>query len=824
MKKTNLLLAIVLAVFTLNAWAALCPKCSKLAYISSIGKCTKCENHTSSGAFKLCKTCSTQSGKCAHCEQPVVGKIKLVPGPAPAPNPDPVAPPLNAPKVNPADIAKVKTALEAWAKAKMKCGGNYQYTVGFSSAFGFGHTTTIIVKNNQVVGRVYEEFNRRAGPGAAPNGFVENETTVGKNKKGAPAKTLDEIYKTAAAIAAKALPPHEVRYVRTDKQGLLTSCFVMDRRIADDAPRNGVALGKITLADKAGDKPKKVFKAPNGNAFPAHWGAPPLRQTRDLRPLPGGYGRGSGTLRKWIQENLAKDAKKKNGAIQIQPVPRPPIVLGLQAPTPNRQIPPPPRVVGRPAPTPVRELPAGDCAQCRTEAHQLHLGLAENGKTITVKQGSIVRVKLRGNPTTGFTWNNATPAGVLKLMGKVSPQSGGRPGLVGAPGMSTATFAATAIGKGTIVLHYNRVFENNKAPAKTVKINIAITKDGRAGPANPTGGNNAARIAELEREIAKLKDFARRARFTQEGLKAHQAKITKLEQELATLTAGKNDGAPTFETWVKGGMKIPRGRVFLGGSPWFDERKGERRSPREVYKMLYGGKNPPVVKPSPRPNPGKGRFPAHWGAPPRLQTKDLRPLPGGYGRGSSTLARWIQQNLDKDKANPNRGNGNQDPKRSVIPKKLSLKDAQGGVAGFTGWVTTVKVDGTWNRRQFFNQQLRPIEQQGKLTDAQAQAIKATMNTANIEKLPARLGKFSGANPHVLTLTFGDQQIVLTLPTGAKLETPQPGGKLTGADAFALVAHELAHLHKNTDATEPRIRPLPEIPLGALSTPAQQPRR
>jgi len=41
-------------------------------------------------------------------------------------------------------------------------------------------------------------------------------------------------------------------------------------------------------------------------------------------------------------------------------------------------------------------------------------------------------------------------------------------------------------------------------------------------------------------------------------------------------------------------------------------------------------------------------FPPHWGPPPRIQTRDYRPLPGGYGMGSSTLARWIQQNLDRD--------------------------------------------------------------------------------------------------------------------------------------------------------------------------------
>ena len=45
-------------------------------------------------------------------------------------------------------------------------------------------------------------------------------------------------------------------------------------------------------------------KAPNGKKFPAHWGEPPALQTRDLRPLPGGYGQGSSTLAKWIGKNL----------------------------------------------------------------------------------------------------------------------------------------------------------------------------------------------------------------------------------------------------------------------------------------------------------------------------------------------------------------------------------------------------------------------------------------------------------------------------------------------------------------------------------------
>ena len=55
----------------------------------------------------------------------------------------------------------------------------------------------------------------------------------------------------------------------------------------------------------------KIYQSPSGKVYPAHWGAPPLRQTRDLRPLPGAYGSGSGTLARWIQENLDLDALPK---------------------------------------------------------------------------------------------------------------------------------------------------------------------------------------------------------------------------------------------------------------------------------------------------------------------------------------------------------------------------------------------------------------------------------------------------------------------------------------------------------------------------------
>lgn len=45
----------------------------------------------------------------------------------------------------------------------------------------------------------------------------------------------------------------------------------------------------------------------------------------------------------------------------------------------------------------------------------------------------------------------------------------------------------------------------------------------------------------------------------------------------------------------------------------------------------------------------KKSFPAHWGQPPRIQTQDYIDLPGGYGKGSSTMRNWINANLEKDK-------------------------------------------------------------------------------------------------------------------------------------------------------------------------------
>ena len=61
---------------------------------------------------------------------------------------------------------------------------------------------------------------------------------------------------------------------------------------------------------------------------------------------------------------------------------------------------------------------------------------------------------------------------------------------------------------------------------------------------------------------------------------------------------------------------------------------------------------PREQKPDARDVPERPRFPKHWGHPPKIQTRDMVKLPANFGKGSSTLAHWIKDNLKRDSKKP----------------------------------------------------------------------------------------------------------------------------------------------------------------------------
>lgn len=256
---------------------------------------------------------------------PQSASIRSIEPPRAVAPPETLAPqPFHPGKADPAEMEarkeKLRQSFRTWQKLKQECGGDYSYKKHWSSWVGFGHETTVIVENNQVVARSFRSFSGRpvpVAPGQTPQPegktWTERGPDLGKHKEGHPPKTLDELYAEAKAMVHGPVPPFNRMSLRMDKNGLLLACYLQDTRIADDAPTKGVNLTSITLGKKEDPpsiKPKPIrpiIKPRARKPFPKHWGDPPERQTRDLRPLPGGYGMGSGTLARWIQENLDRD-------------------------------------------------------------------------------------------------------------------------------------------------------------------------------------------------------------------------------------------------------------------------------------------------------------------------------------------------------------------------------------------------------------------------------------------------------------------------------------------------------------------------------------
>ena len=134
-------------------------------------------------------------------------------------------------------------------------------------------------------------------------------------------------------------------------------------------------------------------------------------------------------------------------------------------------------------------------------------------------------------------------------------------------------------------------------------------------------------------------------------------------------------------------------------------------------------------------------------------------------------------------------------KDGKLAATLTLKDLQSGTNGVKGTIWTVRPNGSWDRKQVAGRTTRKPDRSGKLTARQLQQLADVLAHAQVQKLPARLGTFRGAKPHVVTLGWRKQQCVWTLPPGIPVPKypDQPFGKLTHKDCFAEVAQILAKL-------------------------------
>ena len=374
-----------------------------------------------------------------------------------------------------------------------------------------------------------------------------------------------------------------------------------------------------------------VHKAPNGKPFPAHWGEPPRLQTKDLRLLPGGYGSGSGTLANWIQQNLDKDAAKEKPAPVAHKAPN-----GKAFPAHWGE---PPRIQTRD----LRPLPGGYGEGSGTLAAWIQQNLdkdAAKAKDTPDKPAPAPQAAVAAKVHSGhFVSNQYKPQDALTLA------------VFSTSAEFKAAFGTAAFGLGA-------------------------------------GGKRLDYVGDAAFADGVVAALIRRDNTMYSYQLASTAKTDEGVLTLNILSAGKPDAAATFASPLI--VSLPRAGVTHVRFVENDKVLGEVPLAAAVKEPAPA--TPAIVLDKTPGNKGGGKakrkpFPAHWGAPPRIQTADYGPLPGGYGNGSSTMRGWIQKNLDLDAKDPNRGKaGKPEDKQAEIEriqKRIVAIKALMQVARFT---------------------------------------------------------------------------------------------------------------------------------------------
>jgi inhibitor of cysteine peptidase len=98
-------------------------------------------------------------------------------------------------------------------------------------------------------------------------------------------------------------------------------------------------------------------------------------------------------------------------------------------------------------------------------------GAGDNGKTITVNEGTTITVSLDENPTTGYSWNETVTSG-LTIADSEYVSSGS--GLIGAGGVHEWTITATGKGQQQFSAIYKRPWEPTAGNETTYILDILV--------------------------------------------------------------------------------------------------------------------------------------------------------------------------------------------------------------------------------------------------------------------------------------------------------------------------------------------------------------
>ena len=106
------------------------------------------------------------------------------------------------------------------------------------------------------------------------------------------------------------------------------------------------------------------------------------------------------------------------------------------------------------------------------------VGKSEANRTIALKPGQELVVRLAGNPTTGYRWamaDGGEPVVAITATPAYKPDAAAQ-GMVGVGGVETWRFLAFRPGPQRLTFEYRRPWEQNATPAETVSFAIDVTR------------------------------------------------------------------------------------------------------------------------------------------------------------------------------------------------------------------------------------------------------------------------------------------------------------------------------------------------------------
>lgn len=95
---------------------------------------------------------------------------------------------------------------------------------------------------------------------------------------------------------------------------------------------------------------------------------------------------------------------------------------------------------------------------------------ANNGQSVELRMSQMLVIRLKGNITTGYSWQVSDALPFLQAQG--DPEYKPDSNAVGASGVFTLRFKVTGSGNGKLTLAYRRPFETGVAPIQTYSVQV----------------------------------------------------------------------------------------------------------------------------------------------------------------------------------------------------------------------------------------------------------------------------------------------------------------------------------------------------------------